>query len=198
MIVQLTSNFYSDDAIRVAYKETNSPTGFLTVWSSLAKRVLQSGTPMLKKPELNKVSLLVETDANDSPAFKAMMKQGMIKFADEAELPSTVSEAQYEEWYKSYPYRDRGGKKVKIRGKSKVRFFNEIRNDEDFQKLMVATAEYSRLCNKLPKDPERFLKDGFWKEYLPSALPDSKPSVASSQNSTEVVTATDLDAMLNN
>lgn len=198
MIIQLTSNFYSDDSIRVAYKETNSPTGFLTVWSSLAKRVLQSGTPMLKKPELNKVSLLVETDVFDSPAFKAMVKQDMIKITNEAELPSTVSEAQYEEWYKSYPYRDRGGKKVRIRGKSKVRFFNEIRTEQDFQELMSATTEYSRLCNKLPKDCERFLKDGFWKEYLPSALPAGNSKAPIEQDSSQALNSSDLDSMLNN
>jgi hypothetical protein len=175
----LTSNFYNDESIKTAYRETlkttNNPLSFMTIWCGLAKRVLQSGQPMLRKPELNKVSLVVETNEQDAPAFKAMEAASMLKQTTEL-APSALGEGNYEEWFKSYPYRERKGKKIKVRGASKRRFFNVIRTREDFDLLMKATAQYSSLCNKLPKDPERFLKDDFWREYAPELITGARTS----------------------
>jgi hypothetical protein len=176
MQLLITDKFYSDQVISQAYREslsaTKLPLGFLTVWCSIAKRLLQSGKPTAKGEKLKELSLIIDARVDDpeSPAFKAMEKFGMVKLSETELPPSTVGVDKYEEWYQSYPYRLVNGRKVKVRGKSKVRFFNTIRTDAVFTELMAATSEYTKLCNKLPKDPERFLLNEFWKEYAPEKL----------------------------
>lgn len=192
MQVELTDKFYSDDAIKIAYRatqqQTKNPLAFISIWCGLAKRALQSGQPKIKKPELNKVSLIVESNEQDAPAWKEMEKVGMLKRTDE--LPASVlGESDYETWFQSYPKRDVSGRQVKVRGRSKVRFFNEIRTREDFELLMKATTQYAAMCNKKPKDPERFLKDEFWREYAPELITGSSTVVAhkTSVNSSQIV-----------
>jgi len=68
---------------------------------------------------------------------------------------------EFETWWSSYPKRK--GRKV---GKGKAALlFNKIHSDK-FEELKQATANYSKECNGLPKDAERFLRNDFWKDYL--------------------------------
>jgi hypothetical protein len=200
MQLQITDKFFNDEAISQAYREASGPQklplGFLTVWCSVAKRVLQTGqvTPSAKK--LKDVSTIIEArpDDTESPAFKALEKHGMILISDTNVVASSLGDAQYEEWFKSYPYRDVNGRKVKVRGKSKVRFFNTIRTEEAFTQLMAATVEYAKLCNGKPKDPERFILNDFWKEYF-SAGSDDNSAVSTSLAATGL-SSEELDKLL--
>jgi len=196
MFIRLTTEFYSNESIAKAYKASlPNSLGFLTVWSGLAKRVLQSGKPMKRDPKLERVSLVVEVDdaVVNSPAYKAMEVEGMVGIAEE-EAPKVLDEEKYEAWFQSYPYRDRNGKKVRIRGKSKVQFFNHIRNEADYKLLMAATREYAK-GNSLPKDPERFFKNDFWKEWIPGS-PAVAVTTTTTTSKTEGLTAEDIDKLL--
>lgn len=189
--IQITDKFSDDTAIAAAYRASDSALGFLTVWSTIAKRVLQSGKIGLRGFKIKELSTTVEIGAaNETKSFVAMLENSMVKYPETEVVPSTLGDSQYEEWYKAYPYRIVNGRKVKVRGKSKIRFTNSIRNLETFQQLMAATAVYSKMCNKLPKDPERFLKDDFWKEYLPDAVSAMENSATSRSTS-----ALDSDAV---
>jgi hypothetical protein len=66
----------------------------------------------------------------------------------------------FERWWKSYPKRN--GRRV---GKNKAgALFKQI-PENDWPDLKTATANYSAECN-FHKDPERFLRNDFWKEYI--------------------------------
>ncbi len=166
MKVEITDKFHDNDSIALAYKKADSPNGFMLIWCTIAKRMLQTGTHMTRAPKINAVSKIIEVgNLVESASFKAMEEVGMV-VVTESDAPVTLGEDKYEEWIAAYPYRDVNGKKVKVRGKSKLRFHNQIRSEETFSQLMNATYNYAGMCNSFPKDPERFLLKDFWKEYI--------------------------------
>jgi hypothetical protein len=67
----------------------------------------------------------------------------------------------FEKWWGNYPARN--GRKV---AKAKAaQMFNKI-SKSAWNDLKMATDNYSRECNGLPKDADRFLRNGFWKDFL--------------------------------
>ncbi len=190
MQITVTDLFYNNEAIAKAYKQAQAPLGFLTIWSSIAKLMLQSGSPTLKTNKINGVSKQVEGEFKGSPSFTAMQDAGMINSET-----NDLSATHFEEWWKAYPYRIVSGKKVKAGRKDAIKRFNsQIKTVDTFAKLMEATSNYSSVCNKLPKDPVRFLKDDFWREFITIASDNSYRK--ENHVSTEVST-TDIDALLN-
>ena len=75
-----------------------------------------------------------------------------------------IYSAAFEKWWLKYPKRN--GRKV---GKeNSYKLFDKI-NKTDWINLNTATENYIIECNNLPKDPERFLKNDFWKDYIKPA-----------------------------
>jgi hypothetical protein len=171
--VQLTPDFTNDDKLKEAQAlliRRNIPISYLlTAWSKCAKMSLRSGKYYARVPKIKELSTLVEIDERiyNSPGFEAMKAVGMIKLAESDTAPSVLGDEHYEQWYNAYPARNVNEKNIKVRGKSKIRFHNQIRTPEDFGQLMNATRNYISLSGKLVKDPERFLANDFWKEYIP-------------------------------
>lgn len=173
MKIEITDKFHNDSVINKAYSKASSREVFMFVWCAIAKRMLQSGTHMIQAKKINSVHKIVEipntlsddseTDANTIAIMKEL---DMIRISDTEVSLYSLGDDKYEEWIAAYPYRDVNGKRVKVRGKSKLRFHNQIRNEQTFNELMNATLNYAQLCNKFPKDPERFLLNDFWKEYI--------------------------------
>lgn len=185
MLVQITSKFYDDSSIAQAYKKSNAGMTFLVVWSGIAKKMLQAGVPKLKKPELDKVPMVVEIDTADNPAFKAMQEDGMVSIVEAPkDLVSEVPAEKFEEFWKAYPPRVTNGKKIKV-GKSKAQkiFTNTIRTLETFSQLMKALDVYvSQLGTQSVRDAERFLrKDGedAWRYFLAAEDTASAPAALS-------------------
>jgi len=67
----------------------------------------------------------------------------------------------FENWWLSYPKRK--GRKI---GKEKTSVLFRKIPKEELENLKTATANYSRECNGYPKDPERFLRNDFWRDYV--------------------------------
>ncbi len=177
MILELTPKFASDEAVkaaRIALGEMPVQ-NLMLFWSKLARMSLKTGTFRKQKKAIDGASTLIEVDDKliNHPGLKVMLKTDMVRVSEknEAKVPSTLTEDDFESWWAAYPPRMVKGKAVKI-GKptTKRYFFNQIRDRETFDNLMSATTNYSGLCNNLPKDPERFLKADFWKEYLSDAM----------------------------
>jgi hypothetical protein len=194
--LQITEYFSSDAALKTAnellLKSGISTTTLVLAWAKIARLCLQTGRHMSRKLMVNGISKVVEIDERifNSPGFESMQAVGMIKLAESETAPSVLGDEHYEQWYQSYPYRDVNGKSIKIRGKSKIRFHNEIRSQETFEALMNATNTYSQMCNKKPRDAERFLLNSFWKEYCFDV------SSASSKQK-NALSEEDLDSLMN-
>lgn len=79
----------------------------------------------------------------------------------------------FEEFWKAYP--NRNGKKV---GKEKTARLFAFLSADDQQACIEAARHYGRserACNGYVKDPERFFRDGFWKDWLtPEAVLTAK------------------------
>jgi hypothetical protein len=76
----------------------------------------------------------------------------------------------FERWWKSYPKR----KGRRIGKKNAANLFKKI-SKKSWPDLKTATENYSVECNGLPKDPERFLRNNFWKNFI-KALDSRKES----------------------
>ena len=70
----------------------------------------------------------------------------------------------FERWWNLYPKR-RGRKVGK---KAAANLFEKIPK-KSWDDLKTATENYSKECDGLPKDPERFLRNNFWKDFLKAA-----------------------------
>jgi len=78
----------------------------------------------------------------------------------------------FEKWFESYPKRN--GRKV---GKNLAfPFFKKI-SQTDWIDLKIATQNYALECNGLPKDPERFLKKDFWKDFIGKTEQEKSKSI---------------------
>ena len=71
-------------------------------------------------------------------------------------------------------YPKRNGRKV---GKAKAKNVWHKIPASDRADVMLAVKHYAVECNGFPKDAERFLRNGFWRDYLEQAEPDD-PCVA--------------------
>jgi len=67
----------------------------------------------------------------------------------------------FSRWWKSYPMRN--GRRA---GKARAAKLFEKIPQSDWNDLKTATANYTLECNGLPKDPERFLRDDFWRDFI--------------------------------
>jgi hypothetical protein len=76
----------------------------------------------------------------------------------------------FSRWWETYPKRN--GRRIGKQATAKQ--FEKIA-ESDWKDLKTATANYTAECNGLPKDPERFLKNNFWKDYLKPASPRGTP-----------------------
>jgi hypothetical protein len=187
--IQITPEFVNDEKLksvtaRLAMQAVPY-SNLLTMWSHVAKKVLQSGQFYLRAPKMKELSAVVEIDEKVfvNPVFAIFEELDMIK-RTEIEAPvSVLGEADFENFWATYPARN--GKKI---GKvvAKRRFFNVVRTREQFDQIMDATVNYGKACGGYPKDAERFLKNDFWKEYM-----SDKPAA-------NVTTASEIEDMLNN
>jgi hypothetical protein len=74
----------------------------------------------------------------------------------------------FDQWWKLYPARTVDGKVVKAgKQNATILFTKVIQSEEDFQSLLKATERYSSVIGKWAKDPERFLKDEYWRDFIP-------------------------------
>ncbi len=76
---------------------------------------------------------------------------------------------EFESFWKTYPKRN--GRKI---GKEKAALMFKKIPVKDLEDLKLAVSNYSQECNGLPKDAERFLRNGFWKDYLKPRDPAEK------------------------
>jgi hypothetical protein len=199
MKIELTPAFVSDDSIQQATQaliKIGVPiSNFVVVWSKLARMALKTGVWGVRKKTINDVSVILEVDDRiykNSPGIKVLEDLNMIRQATNSSLPDEKTDDKFEEFWAAYPKREVGGGKYVKVGKavSRRRFETLIRkNPEAFSLLLAATNNYKSLCGKKPKDPERFLADGRWKEYVPG-------SEAVSSMSNQGTTIEDIDAML--
>ena len=159
MQISLTDKFYDDKSIIVVAKKPK----FVFTWSSIAKQALQQGEGMANIIKIRR-KIEIQDSFSDDAAFRTMVEQGMVQTTDSVgKLPSE----KFEEWWKLYPARISNGKKVKIgKAKTKKLFDNLITSELDYQQLIQSTKKYSSICGKFSRDPERFLRADFWKEYL--------------------------------
>lgn len=199
--IELTELFSDDITLKEAAKALRE-TGvalenLILAWCKLGRSAWKTGMYMPKKKLLRDASLVVELDDKifQEPGYKVMEEKGMIRIADTGEtVKSVLSDEKFEEFWKAYPFRDVNGRKVKVgKAQAKRRFNNIIVNEKTFAELMLATQNYSRLCNKFPKDCERFLKDGFWREYASDAELTENAKTAKRAN---IVTSADLDKLM--
>lgn len=74
------------------------------------------------------------------------------------------AEQRFDQWWKLYPAR----KGVKA-GKQNAFaiFLDVIHSEEDFQRLLKATERYVAIIGEWAKDPERFLKNEYWRDFIP-------------------------------
>lgn len=95
---------------------------------------------------------------------------------EKEESQENIQEIKFPEFWKCYPKRK--GKKV---GKvNSLKMFKRIKEHE--LDRVIANAINYGIGNELPKDPERFLKDDFWKDWdKPSEL--SKPTFTTPNSS---------------
>ena len=77
------------------------------------------------------------------------------------------SREAFAEWWALYPRRN--GRKV---GKQAAAALFAKVPVEDRELLMAATVAYAAGCGDYPKDPERFLRREFWRDWLPDQVPD--------------------------
>jgi methyltransferase-like protein len=191
MIVTISDKFFDNFSIVAARNQCGYSSEFIRVWCSTIKLALQQGEGMANIIKIKRRVELPPSYNVGSNEFKSMVDNGLIQTTDSK---GKLSPEMFEEWWKAYPFRISNGKKIKI-GKAKARklFDNLITTEEEYKELIQATNNYSLICNKLPKDPERFLRSNFWHEYYES---DS----ANNDNITNVVKETDgsaLNEMLN-
>lgn len=191
VLIELEPTFASDDSLSRAFnfaKEQTvpSPQGIDAVvkaWCKIAKLALQTGKWMPLAPRIENVSRVVEVDESFYKSFgvKILEQAAMVRPYEKAATPiSTVGEGAFEAWWKLYPARTAGGKPVKgSKRNARKLFFNTIPNDGAYLSLMNATRNYITIAGQYPKDAERFLKGGFWTEFIPkdiTELPDATPS----------------------
>jgi hypothetical protein len=191
MNLEVTPNFVEDKSIREAmlYLSSNGHVteDLVLAWCKVARMVLKTGKFQLRKKAIKEVSTVVQVDERTSSVgIDAMLKTDMLRHVEGA-TNGVLEDEKFEQFWEAYPKRFVAGKWIKV-GKSnaKKRFAVLIRDEETFQLLMLATKNYSTLCNKLPKDAERFLKENYWKEYIPEQSSDKR-----------TVTSSDLDSLIN-
>lgn len=185
MIIELTDKFFDNYAIACAVKGDFKLEHFILLWSTIAKNAMQQGDAMANTIRIKRrVELHDGTDKLST--FKSMVDNGLLQTT---ESKGKLSPELFEQWWKAYPSRIVNGKKVKVgKPKTKKLFDNLITDKSTFGDLMRATENYSNVCNKLPKDPERWLRANFWKEYLQTeSVPISEPNKS--------VEETDLDSL---
>jgi hypothetical protein len=89
-----------------------------------------------------------------------------------AKVPSRESDFRFDELWKAYPARN--GKKV---DKAKARTLFMALPDPDQVQCLRAVREYAKQCTgntgqeRLPKDPPRFFKDDWWRQWVPAEQP---------------------------
>jgi hypothetical protein len=89
-------------------------------------------------------------------------------------IPNLINISQnFEKFWQAYP--SRNGKKVTK--KESLQFFKDhFKTEEEINLLLKATANYANSCNEgFAKDPIRFLKKDFWKDWVESAKPKDDP-----------------------
>lgn len=87
----------------------------------------------------------------------------------ESKEDNNIYSKAFEKWWLTYPKRN--GRRA---GKAKsYRLFKKIKKD-DWGDLKKSTENYSKESGKYPKDPERFLKDDFWKEFINEIEPEKR------------------------
>jgi hypothetical protein len=157
--IEITDKFYNNHDLLNCSKKFNNLEEFVRVWSVIAKIAFQQGEPMA-----NTIRIKRKIEVPDYVNIKPLVEKGLVQTANSV---SKLSAEFFENWWKSYPFRISNGKKIKIgKPKAKKLFDNLITNEEEYKLLLQATQNYSNVCNKLPKDPERFIRGDFWKEYL--------------------------------
>lgn len=117
-------------------------------------------SPAVEPNGPTKAPALPQVESEQAPQPKALPKQKVV--------PTPEAEARFEEFWKLYP-----GRNEKKLGKAVTRKLFLDLSDEDQALCLKAVREYAKLCRdteRLPKDPQRFLKgkDGeFWRELIP-------------------------------
>ena len=110
--------------------------------------------------------------ASDQQVTTTKNKQELINTNNKPPLAINGYSEAYERWWETFPKRD-----GRVRGKKKTYpLFKKI-NKADYLNLKSATINYS--SEEFIRDPERFLKDDYWKDFVSTAGQIKKSSTPS-------------------
>jgi len=110
---------------------------------------------LVKEPEWDSILIVTanSNSINDSSSTQSKVKERKRKVF--------IYPESFDRWFETYPKRNgrRVGKKAAFNQFEKI-------DKSDWKNLKIATGNYSKECGDLPKDPERFLKNDFWCDYI--------------------------------
>jgi hypothetical protein len=189
---QITSEFASDDKLKEAQKLLHSQSipssNLLVSWNHIAKKIMQTAKLKPRAPK-GEISTVVELDDRvvDSPGVAVLESLDMLKRTNKK--PSTLPPERFETFFSVYPFRiTESGAKTKGSKREALKAFSiEIQTEEDFQNLMSAVENYKKICSTKPKDAVRFVRGGFYKEYVGTDLVKPRQETTSKEELEEML-----------
>jgi hypothetical protein len=177
LVVELTPNFADNKTIAEAIRLCGNRQAVLYVWSSIARKVLSTGTHTKHTGKINDLNKRVGMptslyDGLNKAALEALRSSGALVARDYKAVESELDESHFNVFWQIYPSR-KGTVKV---GKANTRreFAARIRSQADHAALMAAVVKYKSMTNReYVKDPERFLKNDFWRDWIPDTYGDA-------------------------
>jgi hypothetical protein len=103
---------------------------------------------------------------------RAYQKEFQKKAREIAKGKNPEIEQWFDVWWKIYPARNgiKAGKQDAL-----LQFVRIIQSEEDFQHLLKATERYKAVIGEWAKDGERFLKNEYWRDFIPQPKEPEKP-----------------------
>jgi len=169
--IEVTPLFYNRETMSKAASFVSGSKETITfAWVRIELERGQSAEIKVKTTiKQNKV--VIEKRFAETAGFKAMERAGMINILPGDDMKPVLTDEQFEAFWNAMPHREVGGRKVRGSKSNAKRMFHKfIRNEEQFNNLLLACKEYTVLANQFPKDAERFLRNNFWAEYIPTSM----------------------------